>query len=187
MKVELKVNDKSVQAEIPEEQLKETVLFEQLKKLGLIEDKPKTGYERREECNNKKYYFVNTIDLVIEDENTVLFDQNRYDVGNYYSDKTIAENNARADRLQRCLRQWQAQNDKPISMSDWKNNNISKYYVDYDCFNELFFVTYAVRRRSLNNIYFTSKEKAEEAIEVFKDELLWYFTEYVQRLDEVCD
>ena len=31
MKVELKVNDKSVQAEIPEEQLKETVLFEQLK------------------------------------------------------------------------------------------------------------------------------------------------------------
>lgn len=31
MQVELKVNDKSVQAEIPEEQLKETVLFEQLK------------------------------------------------------------------------------------------------------------------------------------------------------------
>ena len=31
MKVELKVNDKSVQAEISEEQLKETVLFEQLK------------------------------------------------------------------------------------------------------------------------------------------------------------
>ena len=46
MKVELKVNDKSVQAEISEEQLKETILFEQLKKLGLLEDKPKTGYER---------------------------------------------------------------------------------------------------------------------------------------------
>ena len=27
-------------------------------------------------------------------------------------------------------------------------------------------------------------EKADEAIEQFKDELLWYFTEYVQRLDE---
>lgn len=69
-------------------------------------------------------------------------------------------------------------------MSDWKNDNISKYYVDYDCFHELFFVTYAVRRRSLNNIYFTSDEKAKEAIEVFRDELLWYFTEYQQRLDE---
>lgn len=39
--------------------------------------------------------------------------------------------------------------------------------------------------RGTNNIYFKSREKAEEAIEVFKDELLWYFTEYVQRLDEV--
>lgn len=46
MKVELKVNDKSVQAEIPEEQLKETGLFEQLKRLGLIEERSQTGYER---------------------------------------------------------------------------------------------------------------------------------------------
>ena len=45
MKVELKVNDKTVQVEMTEEQLKE---------LGVI--KPRTGYERREECNNKKYY-----------------------------------------------------------------------------------------------------------------------------------
>lgn len=36
-----------------------------------------------------------------------------------------------------------------------------------------------------NTIYFATKEKAEEAIKVFEDELLWYFTEYVQRLDEM--
>ena len=40
MKVELKANGKSVQAEISEEQLKELGLFEQLKKLGLIENQP---------------------------------------------------------------------------------------------------------------------------------------------------
>ena len=90
MQVTINANGKTVQAEISEGQLKELGLVEQLKKLGLLEDKPRTGYEGREECNNKKHYFVNTIDLVIEDENTVLFDQNRYDVGNYYSDKTIA-------------------------------------------------------------------------------------------------
>ena len=44
---------------------------------------------------------------------------------------------------------------------------------------------YSVRLH--NVIYFTTKEKAEEAIEVFRDELLWYFTKYQQRLDEVCD
>lgn len=37
MQVELKANGKTVHAEISEEQLKE---------LGLVEDKPKTGYER---------------------------------------------------------------------------------------------------------------------------------------------
>ena len=28
------------------------------------------------------------------------------------------------------------------------------------------------------------QQKAEEAIEVFKDELKWYYTKYQQRLDE---
>lgn len=188
MKVELKVNDKSVQVEMTEEQLKETVLFEQLKKLGLIEDKPKTGYERREECNNKKYYFVNTIDLVIEEKDTALFDQNCYEVGNFYSNKMIAENNARADRLQRCLRQWQALNDKPISQSDWEDNGKSKWCIMYSYGAEELYVNNFYYTRLPNVIYFTTQEKAEEAIEeVFKDELLWYFTEYQQRLDEVCD
>lgn len=176
MQVTISANGKNIKAEISEEQAKI---------LGLVEDKPKTGYEGREECNNKKHYFVNTIDLVIEDENTVLFDQNRYDVGNFYSNKMIAENNARADRLLRQLRQWQALNDRPITSKDWKDDNVLKYSVDYDYFNNMVFVTYTTRYRCLNNVYFTSEEKAQEAIEVFKDELLWYFTEYVQRLDEV--
>ena len=175
---------KFAEGKITEEQLKETVLFEQLKKLGLIEDKPKTGYERREECNNKKYYFVNTIDLVIENENTVLFDQNRYDVGNYYSDKTIAENNARADRLLRCLRQWQAQNDKVISVSDWKNEGIIKYFIAYNYRSSLFEIGRCSRRREPNIIYFTTKDKVSKAVKNFRDELEWYFTEYQQRLDE---
>lgn len=184
MQVELKVNDKSVQAEISEEQLKETVLFEQLKKLGLIEDKPRTGYERVKK--DEMYYAINTKDdsmINIKEFNDET-DEQYYNIGNYYNDKVIAENNARADRLLRQLRQWQAANDKVISISDWKNNNILKYYIDYDCFNELFFVTYAIRYRCPNTIYFTSREKAEEAIEVFKDELKWYYTKYQQRLDE---
>lgn len=175
MKVTINANGKTVQVEMTEEQLKE---------LGVIEERSRTGYERVEK--SETYYVINTEDdsMINITEFNDQTDERCYNTGNYYSDKTIAENNARADKLLRCLRQWQAQNDKPISMSDWKNDNISKYYVDYDCFHELFFVTYAVRRRSLNNIYFTSDEKAKEAIEVFRDELLWYFTEYQQRLDE---
>ena len=123
MKVELKVNDKSVQAEISEEQLKETILFEQLKKLGLLEDKPKTGYERIKK--GETYYVINTEDdsmLNITEFNDQT-DERCYNKGNYYNDKVIAKNNARADRLLRQLRQWQAQNDEVISKEDWNNES----------------------------------------------------------------
>ena len=176
MKVELKVNGKTVQVEMTEEQLKE---------LGVI--KPRTGYERRKECNNE-YYLVTAGGSVIEEKDTALFDQNCYEVGNFYSNKMIAENNARADRLQRCLRQWQALNDKPISQSDWEDNGKSKWCIMYSYGAEELYVNNFYYTRLPNVIYFTTQEKAEEAIEeVFKDELLWYFTEYQQRLDEVCD
>lgn len=184
MKVELKVNDKSVQAEISEEQLKELGLFEQLKKLGLIEDKPKTGYERVEK--GEMYYLVdiyNNIMRVTEDNDQG--DKQCYDTGNYYNDTVIAENNARADMLFRCLRQWQAAHDQTISISDWKNDKINKYCIAYGYGAKKLYVDHYYSIRLPNTIHFTTEEKAEEAIEVFKDELLWYFTEYVQRLDEV--
>lgn len=173
MKVELKANGKTVQVEMTEEQLKE---------LGVI--KPRTGYERRKECNNE-YYLVTAGGSVIEEKDTALFDQNCYDTGNYYSDKTIAENNARADRLLRQLRQWQAQNDEVISKEDWEDHDLTKYSIIYDYASNVFYAGRTWWMRGPNNIYFKSREKAEEAIEVFKDELLWYFTEYVQRLDEM--
>ena len=33
-------------------------------------------------------------------------------------------------------------------------------------------------------IYFSTLKKAQDAIEVFRDELMWYYTEYRSRLDE---
>lgn len=184
MKVELKMNDKSVQAEISEGQLKELGLVEQLKKLGLLEDKPKTGYERVKE--GETYYVINTEDdsmLNITEFNDQT-DERCYNKGNYYNDKMIAKNNARADRLLRQLRQWQAQNDKAISISDWKNDEINKYFITYNYRSSLFEIGRSSQRREPNIIYFTTKGKVTEAIKNFRNELEWYFSEYQQRLDE---
>lgn len=177
MQVEIKANGKSIQAEISEEQAKI---------LGLIADKPKTGYERVDEDES---YFV---DDTINDGHEVLgggaLVNNLYYInGNYYNDKTIVENNARADRLIRQLRQWQALNDKPISQSDWEDNGKNKWCILYSYGAEKLYVDYFHYIRLHNVIYFTTKEKAEEAIEQLKEELLWYFTEYQQRIDEVWD
>ena len=177
MKVELKANGKTVQAEISEEQAKI---------LGLVTDKPKTGYERTkigetyycvEEEGHLKYYA----------EGNDSADDNFYAIGNYYSDETIAENNARADRLLRQLRQWQALNDKPISQSDWEDNGKSMWCIMYSYGAEELYANNFYYTRLPNVIYFTTQEKAKDAIEQFADELIWYFTEYQQRLDEVCD
>ena len=176
MQVTINANGKNIQAEISEEQAKI---------LGLVTDKPKTGYERGEECNDGYYYLVDVDSEVKRIKKTYsTLDRDCYDTGNYYSNQTIAKSNARADRLLRCLRQWQAANDRAISVSDWKNDNIFKYHIKYDCFNDFLLVVCTTRFRSPNTTYFTSGEKAEEAIEVFKDELKWYYTKYQQRLDE---
>lgn len=176
MKVELKVNDKSVQVEMTEEQAKI---------LGLVEERSRTGYERVDEDDS--YFVDDTINdghEVIGGRGTLVNDL-YYNNGNYYNDKTIAENNARADRLLRQLRQWQAQNDEPISVEDWNDESKKKWFVAYSYGAEKLYADYYYIMRLPNTIHFATKEKAEEAIEVFKDELLWYFTEYVQRLDEV--
>lgn len=173
MKVELKANGKTVQVEMTEEQLKE---------LGVI--KPRTGYERVEKGST--YFFDDAsgcADSTAEEKYIV--NQDFYDSGNYYSDCEIAENNARADRLLRQLRQWQAQNDEVISKEDWEDHDLTKYFIIYDYDSNVISPGRTWWMRGTNNIYFKSREKAEEAIEAFRDELLWYFTEYVQRLDEV--
>ncbi len=114
MQVELKVNDKSVQAEISEEQLKKMGLFEQLKELGLVEDKPKTGYERVED--GEIYYITDFTRSSIKKKATgSSWDQKEYDSGNYFSNEMVAENNVRADKLFCCLRQWQGMHDRAIT------------------------------------------------------------------------
>ena len=154
MKVELKANGKSVQAEISEEQLKELGLFEQLKKLGLIENQP-TGYERVKK--DSIYFFKNSVGDIqgVTDDKCVL-DQEYYDSGNYYSSKMIARNNARADRLLRQLRQWQALNDKSISVEDWNNESKKKWFIIYS--SEEMYAEYYYIMRLPNTIYFTTKE-----------------------------
>ena len=85
----------------------------------------------------------------------------------------------------RQLRQWQALNDKSISVEDWNNESKKKWFIIYSYSSEEMYAEYYYIMRLPNTIYFATKEKAEEAIKVFEDELLWYFTEYVQRLDEM--
>lgn len=143
-------------------------------------DKKKTGYERVDIGNI--YYFA-SMNPDIRMKGTELDDKYSnadYNNANYYSSAEIAKNNARADRLMRQLRRFSVENRK--SKPDWTNEIDYKYCIAYDHSESIIKVGYGFVSESFSTIYFDSKELAEQAIKEFKDELIWYFTEYKDSL-----
>lgn len=71
------------------------------------------------------------------------------------------------------LRKFAEDNNDKI---DW-NNNEEKIYLLYDYCDKKIKCDYVFSIRDFSQIYFSSKEIAEKAIEQFQDELIKYFTE----------
>lgn len=140
-----------------------------------------TGYERVKE--SEKYYHINATGETHTDfEDNDNFNNNLYANANYYSDETVAENNARADKLMRQLRRFAVEhNDCEL---DWDNSNQSKYFIFYDYYWGKCKVCGTLGHRNFGQIYFLSDKVAKQAIKEFKDELIWYFTEYCDHVVE---
>lgn len=134
-----------------------------------------TGYERVKE--SEKYYHIDATGETHTDfEDNDNFNNDLYSNANYYSNETVAKNNARADRLMRQLRRFAVEhNDWEL---DWDNYNQSKYFIFYDYYWGKCKVSGTLGHRNFGQIYFSSDKIAEQAIKEFKDELIWYFTEY---------
>lgn len=147
--------------------------------LEKLTDKRTTGYERA--SSGFRYYtdssgkVITFIESTAESTKGIKFDEEVYKSGNYYSNPDVAANNIRADNLMRQLRRFAVENRK--DNIDWTNENQYKYYLYYDYLDEEFFIS-ANSWRGFGQIYFDTEEIAKLAIEKFKDELLWYFTEY---------
>ena len=65
---------------------------------------------------------------------------------------------------------------------DWGNDNQCKVYIEYNHNDYELQTDCDYTYQSFGKIYFDSEETAEAAIEEFKDELIWYFTEYKDSL-----
>ena len=150
------------------------------KKTGYERVPKKTGYERVSE--GQMYWLQDMYDGAIWDTEPVCRNENNddYDCANYYSDKTVAENNARADKLMRQLRRFAVEHRK--SELDWSITAQNKYYICYDRRDSKFDIDYVLAYKNFGAIYFDTKEVAEAALSTFKDELTWYFTGYKDSL-----
>lgn len=169
MKAKLIIEDKEIEIEIPEEEYK---------KLQPIEEK-KTGYERVPESDI--YFYAHSggyVETASEDYYDI--DNEYYESANYYSDKTVAENNIRADNLMRRLRRFSVEHrGRGVNFNDI---NTEKFYICYDYESNELGATFTFVARVFGVIYFGSEETAQAAINEFHDELIWYFTEYKDSL-----
>lgn len=138
----------------------------------------KTGYERVE--NRECYYVVGTTNTPACEESHALFDNEMYEFANYYSDQTVAENNARADKLMRQLRRFAVEHREHELR--WKIQGQNKYRIYYNYSSDELDIDYDIWCRDISSTYFDTEETANLAIETFHDELIWYFTEYKDSL-----
>ena len=165
-KIKLIVDDVELEVSVSEEELAK-----------LTEKKKRTGYERAE--NNRLYYAIDTEGKAFKsDEYNDAYDNVRYSNANYYNDETLAENNARADKLMRQLRRFAAENCEEV---EWDRTKMH-YRISYLCYTDELTTDFGQSRKDFGQIYFDTEENAQKAIDTFKDELIWYFTEYRDRV-----
>ena len=166
MKAKLIIEDKEIEIEISEEEYKKLQPSE-------------TGYERVPKSNG--FYYANAKgDVGTGIDNYCYADDKYYESANYYSSETVAENNARADKLMRQLRRFSVEHRK--NGVDFNNMNTKKHYIYYDYEDNTLSATLPLCAKVFGTIYFDSEETAQAAINTFRDELIWYFTEYKDSL-----
>lgn len=184
MKAKLIVEGKEFDIEIQDPELQKLVLPK------------KTGYERMYE--DKIWFETDTGDHFWMyagkcDENcdacSACNDQNRcidydendnlYEAANYYSSEVVASNNARADKLMRQLRRFAVEHRS--EQLRWNDNSQFKHYIAWVCGMSLG-VHHCTTTREPGVVYFDSVKAAVDATNTFRDELIWYFTEYKDSL-----
>ena len=117
-----------------------------------------------------EYYFINAISEVSNiDERTLSNDNLRYQNANYFPDEQTAEKFNKIQTLQRKLLRFSLEHggDK----IDWEDGCMRKWCIQWD-YDKNIVTDWCQRVHFPNEVYFISKEVAEKAIELFKDEIM---------------
>ncbi len=145
----------------------------------LIAPKKKTGYERVGE-GEKFYFSVDNGTADYETDYGDVPDDETYADANYFSDETVAENNARAEKLMRQLRRFAVEHRE--EKVNWRDRGQYKYRIMYNHDENELIIEDNQFMQTLGSVYFDSEKNASLAITAFHDELVWYFTEYKDSL-----
>lgn len=137
-------------------------------------EKTSTGFERVEE--GEEYYGYEVFPWFAGDDPD--YDDEQYAKGDYFSNRTVAENVTRAIHLSMKLVRFAAEHDASVKAKD-----------------KIWEITYVIEKHDLEammngqalqsfGVPFSSAYFARMAIEEFREELLWYFTEFLPSLND---
>ena len=166
MEITLTVNGKPVKATVDEKEMRDAMGEKQEKR---------TGYE----CFHDGYIVTEEGEIadVCFESDEKCEDSDEYQTANFYTDKKVAENNARADSLMRKLRRFAAEHGGCVS---------GRYHTIKDTWTIILLPTERLSAakvvhdnyKEFGEIAFSTEQAANEAIGKFCKDLLWYFTEY---------
>ena len=130
----------------------------------------KNPYERVD--HRERYYAITregAITLLTDDSG---YDNQMFNVTNYFNNKEYAKYIAFKESLMRKMDKFAWEHNARVI--DW-NDGCSKYYISFDTEIQELRIFWRVSNKS-NDIYFTSQEIAEKALEKFKDDLIKLYT-----------
>ena len=136
-----------------------------------IEPKPLTGWER---VDGKMYNVILINDLGKSMECGQFKDDMYYKQANYFSTEEKAEEINFKQTLFRKLQRFSDENGG--NEINWLNTNQQKFFITYYYDTKELDLYYVCNDKDFGQVYFISEEIAEKAIELFRDELIKYFT-----------
>lgn len=159
------LNGRVVEIELTEEQV-------------IALSKRHTGWELVEE--NKRFWMLGIDGTICNwKKEGDKFDAKLFAKANYFSDEKLSNDVDRAQRLQRYL--WR-RSAELCNKTDW-NKTDKQYYIDYDYTFHTLTVRNCSSRRHFGQVYFDTYDHAKQIMGEYRDDLLWYFTEFETRID----
>lgn len=149
----------------------------QVQKILAQTQKPKTGWERVEE--GESYWICDGKSIDAVGEENLHYDDDLFSHANYFSDEALAKNITRAQTLQRKL--WR-RSAELCEKANW-NDSTTKFGIYYDYYRQSLFTRAIYILNNFGQVYFDTKEHAEQVMDEFNGELIWYFTEFKSRMD----
>lgn len=129
----------------------------------------KTGWEKSKDDNG--YYFIDVNGRV--ERNIAIgseIDNELYECANRFSSRELAEKESKRRTLDARMRRWADKHNQGWT-PDWEDNSMGKWQIYYLIAQNMFTTNYVCGRYAFDKIYFKTEEIAEQAIEVFGNEI----------------